>query len=130
MHKLTFSCICVNIRVCVYVCVYARICAYTCVTVLTVQCSAGVGKKRTCCTFLYCHPASACCQIYCSVWCVVCGACLCVCVGVCLVLPEGCSGDVMNHLNEGQGVRCGSTAVTHTLQRQIHPQIYFSKSCS
>ena len=42
--------------------------------------------------------------------------CVCVCVGVCLVLPEGCSGDVMNHLNEGQGVRCGSTAVTHTLQ--------------
>lgn len=34
----------------------------------------------------------------------------------CLVLPEGCSGDVMNHLNEGQGVWCGSTAVTHTLQ--------------
>lgn len=32
----------------------------------------------------------------------VCGEC--VCVGVCLVLPEGCSGDVMNHLNEGQGV--------------------------
>lgn len=42
---------------------------------------------------------------------------------VCLVLPEGCGGDVMNHLNEGQGVWCGSTAVTHTLQAQTHPQI-------
>ncbi len=30
--------------------------------------------------------------------------CVCVCVCVCLVLPEGCSGDVMDHLNEGQGV--------------------------
>lgn len=30
----------------------------------------------------------------------------------------------MHHLNEGQGVRCSSAAVTHTLQTQRHPWIY------
>lgn len=31
----------------------------------------------------------------------------------------------MDHLNEGQGVRCGSAPVTNTLQTQRHPGIHY-----
>lgn len=100
MQKVTCSCICMNVHVFVHnVCVCVL--QYVCMCVLR---SAGThegSREHAVPSFTSIQPQLV-------------ARFTAVCVR--LVLPEGCGGDVMNHLNEGQGVRCGSTAVTHTLK--------------
>lgn len=85
----------------IYTCVY-DVCLFpVCACVLTVLCSAGTHEEEN---TLYLPPLPSSRSLPPDLLQCVCGECVCVCSGVCLVLPEGCSGDVMNHLNEGQGV--------------------------